>query len=221
MNLHIQSRAQWLKKGFVAFAAVVFLLLVSACSSSGGNTTVHVYDNAGVLDKNRVQSEASSLPYSMDIYTVNTFQGTKPEFDNTTRAKLGNNPDLIVMAVDTVHHHLAVVRGSNVPLSSNQINSAVSSFIKNYNNGDYTGATIATIGSLRNSLGTPVGPSGSGVFSGLLATLCIVGLVIVGAILLFGVFLRRRLGGGRYTRPPVYQQPYQQPPYNQGYPPNS
>ncbi len=220
MSTHIQSRTQWLKKSFVAFAAVFFLLLVSACSSGGGTTTVHVYDNAGVLDKNRVQSEASSLPYSMDIYTVNTFQGTKPEFDNTTRAKLGSNPDLIVMAVDTVHHHLAIVRGSNVPLSSSQINGAVSSFVNNYNNGDYTGATIATIGSLRNSLGASVGPSGGGVFSGLLATLCIVGLVIVGAILLFGIFLRRRLGGGRYTRPPVYQQPYQQPPYNQGYPPN-
>ena len=220
MSVSIQSRTQWLKKGFLAIAAVFFLLLVSACSSSGVNTTVHVYDNAGVLDQNRVQSEASSLPYSMDIYTVNTFQGTKPEFDNTTRAKLGNNPALIVMAVDTVHHHLAIVRGSNVPLSSSQINGAVSSFINNYNNGDYTGATIATIDSLRNSLGTSVGPTGGGIFSGLLGTLCIVGLVIVGAILLFGVFLRRRLGGGRYTRPPVYQQPYQQPPYNQGYPPN-
>src|SRR6266851_5889256 len=165
------NSARWLRKGFLAIVAVFFLVLVSAC---GGSNAVHVYDNAGVLDQNRVQNEASSLPYSMNIYTVNTFTGTKAEFDRATLTKLGNNSNLIVMAVDTVHHHLAIVRGSKVPLSSSQINGAVSSFVNNYNNGDYTGATIATIGSLRNSLGASVGPSGGGVFSGLLATLCIV-----------------------------------------------
>src|SRR6266566_9834547 len=212
MSVNIQSRTRWLKKGFLAIVAVFFLLLVSACGSGGGNATVHVNDNAGVLDQNRVQSEASSLPYSMDIYTVNTFSGTKSQFDQATRAKLGNNPDLIVMAVDTVHHHLAIVRGANVPLQSNQITNAVSAFSSNYGNGDYTGATVVTIGSLRNSLGASVGPSGGGVFSGLLGTLCIVGLLLLGAILLFGVFFRRRLGFRGYGRPPMYQQP----PYNQG-----
>ncbi len=221
MSVNIQSRTRWLKKGFLAIVAVFFLLLVSACGSGGGNATVHVNDNAGVLDQNKVQSEASSLPYSMDIYTVNTFEGSKSQFDNATRAKLGNNPNLIVMAVDTVHHHLAIVRGANVPLSSSQISSAVSTFASNYGNGDYTGATVATIDSLRNSLGTSVGPSGGGIFSGVLGTLCIVGLIILGAILLFGFFMRRRLGVGGFGRRPVYQQPYNQvPPFNQGYPPN-
>jgi TPM domain len=204
---------RWLRKGLLAITAVLVLLLVSAC---GGSNSVHVYDNAGVLDQSKVQNEASSLQKPMDIYTVNTFSGTKPQFDQATRAKLGNNPDLIVMAVDTVHRHLAIVRGSNVQLSSNQISSAVNAFASNYGNGDYTGATIATIDSLRNSLGTSVGPSGGGIFSGLLGTLCIGGLVILGAILLFGVLFRRRRGFGGFNRPPVYQQP----PYNQGYPPN-
>jgi hypothetical protein len=204
---------RWLRKGLLAITAVLVLLLVSAC---GGSNSVHVYDNAGVLDQSKVQNEASSLQKPMDIYTVNTFSGTKPQFDQATRAKLGNNPDLIVMAVDTVHRHLAIVRGANVQLSSNQISSAVNAFASNYGNGDYTGATIATIDSLRNSLGTSVGPSGGGIFSGLLGTLCIGGLVILGAILLFGVLFRRRRGFGGFNRPPVYQQP----PYNQGYPPN-
>lgn len=214
----MQSLTQWLRKGFLAFVVLVSILLISAC---GGSNTVHVYDNAHVLDQNRVQNEASSLPYSMDIYTVNTFTGTKAQFDNTTLGKLGNNSNLIVMAVDTVHHHLAIVRGSNVPLSSNQIKSAVNAFTSNYGNGDYTSATISTVDSLRNSLGTSTGPSG------LLVALVIIGLVVVGVVVLFG-FLGRRFGGfGRrpsmgmpYQQPFNQVPPYQQPPYNQGYPPN-
>ena len=211
------NSARWLRKGFLAILAVFFLVLVSAC---GGSNTVHVYDNANVLDQNRVQSEASSLPYAMNIYMVNTFTGTKVEFDRTTLGKLGNNPNLIVMAVDTVHHHLAIVRGSNVPLSQSQIQGAVSAFSSNYHPGDYTGATIATIDSLRNSLG-----SSPGVGPGLLTALIIIGLVVLGVVMLFR-FLGRRSGGfGRG----MYQQPYNQPPYQQpynpgyppqGYPPN-
>ncbi len=213
MSIFSYTVVRGLRKGLLALAAVLVLLLVSAC---GGGNSVHVYDHAGVLNQNKVQSEASSLQKPMDIYTVNTFSGTKSQFDQATRAKLGHNPDLIVMAVDTVHHHLAIVRGANVPLSGNQMSSAVNAFSSNYGNGDYTGATIATIGSLRNSLGTSVGPPGGGIFSGLLGTLCITGFVILGLILLLGVFFRRRLGFRGYGRPPGYQQP----PYNQGYPPN-
>ena len=209
------NSARWLRKGFLAIVAVFFLVLVSAC---GGSNAVHVYDNAGVLDQNRVQNEASSLPYSMDIYMVNTFTGTKAEFDRATLTKLGNNSNLIVMAVDTVHHHLAIVRGSNVPLSQSQIQGAVSAFSSDYSNGGYTGATIATIDSLRNSLGSSPWP-------GLLTALIIIGLVVLGVVMLFR-FLGRRSGGfGRG----MYQQPYNQPPYQQpynpgyppqGYPPN-
>ena len=208
MNQHGQSRGLWLRRGILGMIAIFCIVLISACG--GGNSTVHIYDNAGVLDQNRVQSEASSLPSSIDIYTVNTFSGSKAAFDQTTRAKLGNNPNLIVVAVDTVHHHLAIVRGSNVPLSSSQIQSAISAFASNYGNGDYTGATIASIDSMRNSLGT----SGTG---GGLGFLLIAILVIVGIFLLVGVFMRRRFGGYRSSAP--VGTPYQQP-YNQPYPPN-
>jgi len=182
----------------------------------GTSDTVHVYDNAHVLNTNRVQSEASSLPYSVDIYTVNTFTGSKAAFDQETRAKLGNNPDLIVIAIDTVHHHMAIVRGANVPLSSSQIQSAISAFASNYGNGDYTAATIACIDSIRNSLGTSSGSAG-GIFSGILGVLCIGGLVILGIIIVGAVLLRRSFGGFRRSTP--MGMPYQQP-YNQPYPPN-
>jgi hypothetical protein len=208
MNQHRQSRGLWLRRGILGMIAVFCIVLISACG--GGTNTVHVYDNAGVLNQNQVQNEASSLPSSIDIYTVNTFNGSKAAFDQTTRSKLGNNPDLIVVAIDTVHHHLAIVRGSNVSLSSSQIQSAISAFANNYGNGDYTGATIASIDSMRNSLGTS---GGSGVLGFLLVAL----LVIVGIFLLIGFFLRRSFGGFRRSVP--LGTPYQQP-YNQPYPPN-
>ena len=150
INRQVKSPARWLRGGLLGLLAVLLLILVGA---RGTSDTVHLYDNAHVLDTNRVQSEASSLPYSVDIYTVNTFTGSKAAFDQETRTKLGSNPDLIVIAIDTVHHHLAIVRGANVPLSSSQIQSAISAFASNYGNGDYTAATIAAIRSLRSSLG--------------------------------------------------------------------
>jgi hypothetical protein len=212
MNQHRQSRGLWLRRGILGLIAIFCIVLLSACGgTNGGNNTVHVYDNASVLDQNRVQSEASSLPSSIDIYTVNTFTGSKTAFDQTTRGKLGNNPNLIVVAIDTVHHHLAIVRGSNVSLSSSQIQSAISAFAGNYGNGDYTGATIASIDSMRNSLGTG---GGSGVLGFLLVAI----LVIVGIFLLIGFFMRRSFGGFRRSAP--VGMPYQQP-YNQPYPPGN
>lgn len=206
MERNIRPRWLWLRRGLPGIVAVFSIVLLSACGTAN---TVHVYDNANVLDHNKVQSEASSLSSSIDIYTVNSFNGTKSEFDQATRNKLGNNPDLIVVAIDTVHHHLAIVRGSNVSLSSSQIQSAVSAFASNYGNGDYTGATVASIDSMRNSLG-----SGS---AGGLGFLLVPILVIVGIVLLFGLFMRRRFGGYRRSAP--VGMPYQQP-YNQQYPPN-
>src|ERR1700730_9787656 len=212
MNQHRQSMGLWLRRGILGLIAIFCIVLLSACGgTNGGNHTVHVYDNAGVLDQNRVQSEASSLPSSIDIYTVNTFTGSKTAFDQTTRGKLGNNPNLIVVAIDTVHHHLAIVRGSNVSLSSNQIQSALNAFAGSYGNGDYTGATIASIDSMRNSLGT------TGVGGGL-GLLLIAILVIAGIFLLVGVFMRRRFGGYRRSAP--VDMPYQQT-YNQPHPPNN
>ncbi len=205
---------QWVKHSWLAIIALCSLVFLSACGTTSTNT-VRIYDNAGVLDQNKVQSEASSLPNSIDIYTVNTFNGSKAAFNQETRAKLGNNRDLIVVAIDTVHHHLAIVRGSNVSLSSSQIQSAISAFSGSYGNGDYTGATLASIDSMRNSLGATGGAGGS-PFSGVFGLLCVGGLVILGLILLSGFLLRRRMGGYRDGAP--MGTPYQ-PPYPQQYPP--
>ena len=185
-------------------------MLLSAC---GGSYTVHVYDNARVLDSNRVQNEASSLSYPINIYTFNNFTGTKSSFDQQAVNTINNtgNPNLIVIAIDTKDRYLAIVGGKNVSTSNGVYNDAVNAFRNNFNGGDYTGATIAAIDSLRGSLG-----GGFGFLPGLLVAV----LVIAGIAVLFGVLRRRRRIGGYGV---LYQQPYgqpYQPPYNQGYPPN-
>src|SRR5207244_3976242 len=134
----------------VATVAALYLLLTVTTSALAN--TVHVYDNAHVLNVSQVQSAAASLPYPIDIYTVNNFNGTKTAFEQQTASHTAGNPNLIVMAIDTVHHFVYITSGSRVPLSSSQATAAADAFASNFHNGDYTGATLAAINSLQNSL---------------------------------------------------------------------
>ena len=112
----------------------------------------HVYDAAHVLNVSQVQNDATSLPYPLDIYTPDTFNGSTSAFDQRTAGHLTSSR-LIVIAIDTVHKHLAIVGGSSVPLSSSQYGSARDAFVNSFqSNQDYTAATIAAIDSLRSSL---------------------------------------------------------------------
>ncbi|HET9918503.1 MAG TPA: hypothetical protein VFQ30_01580 [Ktedonobacteraceae bacterium] len=212
--MYRQVLRRWFSKALFAAGLALCLTLVMTVAALA--STVHVYDQAGVLTASRVQSEAQKLSYPMDIYTSNNFTGTTSDFDQRTRSHISSS-NLIVMAIDTVHHHLAIVGGSSVPLSSSQYTSAVNAFKGSYNGGDYTGATIAAIDSLGNSLGSSSSGSGlvpsssGGIFSGLGGTLCCVGLLILAAFALFGIFRRRRRGIGPAPM---------NAPYNQGYPPN-
>jgi hypothetical protein len=201
----------------------VFCLMLITVTGALANT-VHVYDNAHVLNASQVQSEAASLPNPIDIYTTNTFTGSTSDFDQRTIGHI-TGPSLIVIAIDTVHKHLSIDGGKSVPLSTNQYNSARDAFINSFrSNNDYTGATIAAIDSLKGSLsssttgtGTSSSTSAGGFFSTLFGTVCCVGLILlVIAAIIFAVFRRRRFGFGRQQGVP-YQQPVY--PYNQGYPP--
>ena len=230
----IGKRASTGQMAIVAIFAALCLLLLSAVTASAN--TVHVYDNASVLNASQVQSAASSLPYPMDIYTINSFNGTTSAFDQQTASHTANNANLIVMAIDTVHHHLAIKAGSRVPLSSGQVQNAISAFKNSYGNGDYTGASKAAISSLQSSLsasssgnngsgGAPTPAPSGGVFGGLgFSTICCIGLLVLAGLAVFA-FIRRRSGGGlfnRQNRTPVMQEPYPNQynqPYNQGYPP--
>ena len=229
IQLQLRSLTRRLNISLIALVTALCLLLATTLAVQAN--TVIINDPAGVLNADQVRSEAANLPDPISIYTTKTFTGTSSDFDQRTRSHI-TSPNMIVIAIDTVHHHLAIVGGSSVPLSNSQYNDAVQAFKNAYssNGGDYTAATIAALRSLRSSLGAapvssgngnnpvPVPSRGGGFFPGF-GTLCCIGLlVLVIAGVIFGV-MRRRARFGQPVMGPPYQQPYNQP-YNQGYPPN-
>ncbi len=214
-----QPLVRRLGTGLIAIVSALCLLLVVATAAFAN--TVNIYDRAGVLDQSKVRSEASSLSYPIDIYTTNNFTGSSSNFDKTAVNSVKSS-NLIVIAIDTTHRHLAIVGGRSVSLSNSQYADARNAFASDYrNNSNYTTATIAAI----RSLGSASGSSGSAIpgtsggfnFGGL----CVVGLIVLAAVVLFGVLAGRRRGGfNRRSVPPPYGPNYGQP-YNQGgYPPN-
>ncbi|HZU70977.1 MAG TPA: hypothetical protein VFA09_27115 [Ktedonobacteraceae bacterium] len=205
-------------KYLLALIAVSCLLVVTTTAVLADTVTIN--DQAGVLDQNKVRSQAQQLPYPVSIYTVNNFTGTSSDFDQRTKSHITNSR-LIVIAIDTVHHHLTIVGGSSVPLSNSQYNEAVNAFRSNYSSGGYTGATIAALNSLQSALGSSnASSSGSGFGLSGFGWVCCIGLLILAALALFGGIIGRRRGffGGRRFGTPL-NTPYQQP-YNPGYPPN-
>ncbi len=223
------SRKRYVTGGLFALVLALGLLLIMPLV--GQANTVYISDAAHVLNAGQVRTEAANLPDPINIYTTNTFNGSTSSFDQETRSHL-TSANLLVMAIDTVHKHLAIVGGSNVPLSNSQYNDATQAFVSAYssNNSSYTAATIASISSLRSALGgvSSSNSTNGGIFSGLLSTLLCVGLIILVIAGVFFVIRRRRSGFGRSAMPmggnPMpYNQPYNRPynqPYNQGYPPN-
>lgn len=222
------------RTGFFAVIAmfVVFsFLFVSSLTASASAVTIN--DPQHVLNTSQVQSEGQNLSYPLDIYVTNNFSGTRTQFDQRVKQDI-NSSNKIVMAIDTGHKYLAIAGGTSVPLSNSQYQNAVNAFSGNFNNGDYTGATIAAMRSLESALPANSNPnsnasnttpssnnSAGGIAFNVLGTLCCVGLVVLAIIGTLFFVLRRRGGFGGWRRNvPPYQQPI--PPYNQynqGYPP--
>ncbi|HEX6484233.1 MAG TPA: hypothetical protein VF043_35765 [Ktedonobacteraceae bacterium] len=213
MNMHPQFPHQPQFKGLLALIAAICLLFFTSTTVLAATVTIN--DQARVLDQNKVRSAAQNLPDPVSIYTINNFTGTSSDFDQRARSYI-TSPNMIVIAIDTVHHHLTIVGGSKVPLSNSQYNDAINAFRSNYSSGGYTDATIAAINSLQSSLGSGSG-QGSGFSLSGLGWLCCIGLLILAAIAVFGAIIGRRRGFlGRRPMAGPFQQPY-----NQGYPPNN
>ncbi|HLI68250.1 MAG TPA: hypothetical protein VKV19_00710 [Ktedonobacteraceae bacterium] len=191
---------------FLGLLVVCGVLALSACGA--GSTRAQIYDNAHVLNSSKVVGAASRLQNPLAIYTTNTFQGNQLDFERTARAKLGNDPDKIVMAIDTAHRYVYIVRGSNVPLSGSEINQAVNTFSSNYHDGDYTGASLAAINSMQRSMqGTTTGSA----FSPALCWCIVPLLLILGAILLFAA-RRSQVTRGMFGQGPIPRRPPYMPP---------
>jgi len=222
VSLDANSPRRRLMMGLIASLAALCLLLVTTMGALAD--TVNIFDKAGVLNTSQVQSEAANLPYPVNIYTMNNFTGTETAFNQEAVRTLNNlhNPRLIVIAIDTHKKFLAIVGGKDVSTSNSVYNDAVNAFKSSYHGGDYTGATIAALHSLKSSLNAaPVSGNGSGQTNNAagfsLLPLCLVGLLVLGLIAIVGVVFMRR---ARMRVPPYPMgTPYQQP-YNQGYPPN-
>ncbi len=136
-----------------------FLLIICALSFIPLTVFPHVFadsvtidDQAKVLDASQVQTEATKLPYAMLVYTTKTFDGDQNALDQTTRDRLPGQ-DAVGIGLDVTRRHLSIQSGANVPLSDSQASDAVDAFRAHFNNGDYTGATIAAIDSLLNTFG--------------------------------------------------------------------
>jgi hypothetical protein len=205
----------------VAACMAVCLIVITAPVAFAD--AVHIYDAAHVLDQAQVQNEAANLSYPVDIYTTNTFTGSASVFDQRTAGHIGHNLNLIVIAIDAIHHHLAIVGGKDVPLSNDQYASAISSFKDSFNGGDFTGATIAALqslegslnGSSSNSSSVPPGnqvdtssyndqPAASAFPIDLSAIACIIGLIallVIGGIFFIVVRAIGRRAGASYGPP--------------------
>ncbi len=198
----------------LALLLVGLLFFMGAASALAD--TVYISDQAGVLDDARIQSEGANLAYPLAIYTTNSFSGSQTDFEARTQSHVTSSR-LIVIAIDTVHHWFYIKAGSQVPLSNSAAEDAYSAFKSNYNNGDYTGATLAAIRSLEGSLSGSSVPGVSSGAGGLLSSglglLCCIGLLvlIVGGII-FAV-TRRRAGQpwGWGARGVPYQEPMPPP----------
>src|SRR5438477_6720928 len=151
-----QTVMRGLRKSILAVGIALCLLFATTLMALAN--TVYISDAAHVLNQSQVKDAASRLPDPVSIYTTSTFNGTTAQFDQQARSHI-TNPNMIVIAIDTTHHHLAIVGGSNVSLSSSQYQDAVQSFKSNFSNNDYSSATVATISTLRQDLGAaPVAP---------------------------------------------------------------
>lgn len=168
--------------------------LVAFSASAALADSVEIYDDSHVLNTSQVSSDASSLSDPIRIYTTSDYANSNSTFDQVTKQKI-NTTHTLVIAINTVSRHLAIVGGSSVGLSSSQYQDAVNAFTSHFSSGGYTGATIAAIDSLKSAL------KGSGFGSTLLGALCCVGLLLIVGVSVFGFVRRRRGGNVAYNAP--------------------
>src|SRR5947209_14052310 len=113
--------SQRLNISLVAILTALCLLFLTTVGALAN--TVNISDPVHVLNAAQVKSEASNLPDPMNIFTTNTFNGTSSAFEQQTHSHITSS-NLIVMAIDTLNKHVAIVGGTNVPLQQHQYDAA-------------------------------------------------------------------------------------------------
>jgi hypothetical protein len=176
---------------------VLAALLLAAGPAEAAAVSVH--DDSHVLDVTQVQNQAATLPDPVAVYTTTKFADDKAAFDREAQAKV-TGPTVVVIAVNTQSHHLAIRTGPRSRVTQQAAAAATQAFIDSYRGrSDYTAATVAALGSIRTAIqaGAPRqnGPvrhrtaySSSGVSIG--GLLCLA--VVVAAVIAIVVRRRRR-----------------------------
>ena len=186
MSTYILSKVHSIVLLLFTFFAAFSLMLLTSFNAEANAVTIT--DQAGVLNVGKVRTEAATLANPIVIFTTKTFGGDQAALNQATREQLPTQ-DAIAIEIDTVHRHMSVESGKQVKLSNDQASSAVSAFKDGFHGGDYTGATIAAIDSVRDEL--------NGGESSLTPLGAFIGLVLAGgavALVLFIAF--------RWKRPP-------------------
>jgi hypothetical protein len=199
MSIH-RSTKSYYGRTLLITLSFLSMLFVASISHAYANT-VNINDQAGVLDSNKVRSDAAHLPVSVLIYTTKTFTGDQTALNDDARNHLSGT-NTVDIAIDTAQRHLSIQSGSQVKLSDGQASNAVDAFKNSFHNGDYTGATIAAIDSVHDALTNGSSSGGMtpvGVVVGVL--LAIIFLVCLVFFIVSVVRNRRRggppMGGGR------------------------
>jgi hypothetical protein len=110
---------------------------------------VNIYDSAHVLDATRVQNAAATLPEPVSIYTTTKDAEDNAAFDRETQSHVTASK-IIVIAVNTQSHHLAIRTGPQSRVAQNDALAATQAFVTNFKNtSDYTTATLAALDSMR------------------------------------------------------------------------
>src|SRR5579883_2289173 len=108
---------QHMKSGLLAALVALSLTLFVTVAAFAG--TVNISDRAGVLNASRIRSDASSLPYRLDIYTTSNFQGTGSELDQQAKKAIPRaNANTVVIVISTNIHHVSIVGGNRVNLQT-------------------------------------------------------------------------------------------------------
>jgi uncharacterized membrane protein YgcG len=200
MSTYFSTRTV-LKTLFVALVSLLLMLGMSLGVFGSGYAahtayanSVMIKDQANVLDVNKVDQDASHLSDAVAIYTTRTFSGDQDALNTDAKGHITSN-DMIVIEIDTVQRHLSIQSGTESKINDGQASDAVEAFKDSFNNGDYTGATIASLDSLQSALtgGSTSSKSNMTTFGIIVAIILAIAVIVTFVLILLGI--RKRRGG--------------------------
>lgn len=185
-------------KRFAALLATAAAMVLLLCTATAWAGPVTIHDDAKVLDATQVTNAGNALPDPVQVFTTENDANDNAAFDREAQSHISGPTD-IVIAINTKSRHLAIRTGRDSHIRSG--GPAVAAFKGAFGSGNYTGATVAALQALGNSIGqgapahSPARPvhHRSNALWGLLCPLIIVALLV---FVVVSLFRGRRSGSG-------------------------